>query len=112
LSEGIRGLLATAFASVVMVADEGTLFSCVTSLRPDLVVLDLAIAPGGGCALLARLRARHPALRLIALSDSDEPVLRRAAAAAGAERYLLKRSLGTDLMPAVDELLNEPGQAQ
>lgn len=104
LSEGIHGLLATAFAPVVRVADESALVACVASLRPALVVFDLALARGGGPALLERLRAAHPGLRSIALGDDDDPALRREALAAGAERFLLKRSLGNDLMPAVDEM--------
>lgn len=105
LSEGIRGLLATTFPEVVMVADERALASCVERLRPSLVVLDMAMAPGKGLAIVARLRAARPGLRLIALGGDDDPGLHRAVLAAGAERFLLKRSLGTELMPAVDELL-------
>lgn len=107
LSEGIRGLLGTAFPSVVMVADEHALASCVESLQPALVVFDLAIAPSGGLALLARLRTAHPGLCWIALGDNDDPALCRAALAAGAKRFLLKRSLGSELMSAVDELFPE-----
>jgi len=109
LTEGVRGLLATAFKSVVMVADESALGSCVEKLHPGLVVLDIGLTPGGGLGLIARLRAGHPALRLIVLGGDDEPGLRRAALAAGAERFLLKRALGSELMPAVDELLAQDG---
>jgi DNA-binding NarL/FixJ family response regulator len=105
LVEGVRGLLATAFESVVMVADENALGSCVDNLHPGLVVLDMGLTPGGGIGLISRLRAGHPGLRLIVLGGDDEPALRRAALAAGAGRFLLKRALGSELMPAVDELL-------
>lgn len=105
LSEGIRSLLATAFSAVVMVADEQALLSCVESLSPALVVVDLAMAPGRGLAIVARLHTDRPGLRLIALGGDDDLGLRRAALAAGAGRYLLKRSLGTELMVAVDDLL-------
>lgn len=107
LTEGIRGLLATAFRTVVMVADEIALNSCVVSLHPAMVVLDLAMAPGSGLAILTSLRNQRPGLQLIALAGDDDPGLRRAVLAAGAERFLLKRSLGTELLPAVDELLAE-----
>ena len=105
LSEGIRDLLATAFSAVVMVADVPALTSCVEKLRPSLIVLDLAMVPGSGLAIVARLRADRPALPLIALGGDDDPALRRAVLAAGAAKFLLQRSLGTELMPAVDELL-------
>lgn len=105
LSDGIHCLLATTFESVVMVADERTLCTCIENLHPGLVVLDIALIPGAGLGLIARLRANHPDLRLIVLGGDDDPAFRRTALAAGAERFLLKRSLGTELLPTVDELL-------
>lgn len=104
LSEGIRGLLSTAFESVVMVADESALQTCVSSLHPGIVVLDLGLVPGEGLGTVARLRTAHPQVGLIILGGDADPGIERAAMAAGATRFLLKRSLGTALMPAVDEL--------
>ena len=40
--EGIRGLLKTTFESVVMVADEKSLFEVVEKLNPDITVVDLS----------------------------------------------------------------------
>ena len=105
LSEGIRGLLSITFPSVVMVADETALSACVESLHPVVVVLDLGLVPGEGLGAVTRLRAAHPEVGLIVLGGDADPGVERAAMAAGATRFLLKRSLGTELMPAVDELL-------
>src|SRR6267378_2306090 len=41
LSEGVRGLLATTFKAVVMVADEVSLFESAGRLQSDLAVVDL-----------------------------------------------------------------------
>ena len=107
LSEGIRNLLGSAFNSVVTVADEGALIACVESLHPEVVVFDLALAPGTRTGIFTRLRALRPGLRLIALGADDDPGRARAAKIDGADRYLLKRTLGTELPQAVDELLAE-----
>lgn len=110
LSEGIRGLLSTAFSSVVMVADEEALSECVQSLHPAIVVLDLGLVPGGGLGAVVRLRAAHPEVALFVLGGEADPGVARAVMAAGATRFLLKRSLGTELMPAVDELVADPAR--
>ena len=111
LVEGIRGLLATDFSSVVMVADESTLNACVQSLHPGFVVLDLALVPGEGLRMVARLRAAHPEIVLIVLGGDADPEIERAVTAAGATRFLLKRSLGTDLLAAVDEFVADRNRA-
>lgn len=112
LSEGIRGLLTTAFRSVVMVADETALASCVESLRPAVVVLDLGLVHGAGLREVARLRATDPQVGLIVLGGDADPGVERAVLAAGATRFLLKRSIGTELMSTVDEVVASQGCAR
>ncbi len=104
LGEGIRGLLATEFESVVMVADESSLCACATQLRPDLAVMDVQLGGGGeGPRLISRLRSLLPETKVLALGGSD-PSLTRAALAAGADGYLAKSTLGSELLPAVERL--------
>ena len=43
LSEGLRTMLATTFETVVMVADQGSLFETARRLHSDLAVVDLAL---------------------------------------------------------------------
>jgi DNA-binding NarL/FixJ family response regulator len=50
---------------------------------------------------LGKLRESCPALKLIVLSVCDEQSVRRAAMEAGADAFVLKRALATDLLPAV-----------
>ena len=102
LTEGVRGLLETAFGTVVMVADEQSLLDGAVRLRPDVAVVDLSLAQGRSLDWLRRLRASCPALKVIVLSVCDEPNVRRAVLEAGADAFVLKRSIVTDLMPVVD----------
>ena len=102
LTEGVRGLLETAFGTVVMVADEASLLEGASRLRPDVAVVDLSLARDSGLAWLRALRQRCPDLKVIVLSVHDEQTVRRAAMEAGADAFVLKRAIATDLLPAVE----------
>jgi DNA-binding NarL/FixJ family response regulator len=101
LTEGIRGLLETAFGTVVMVADEASLLEGASRLQPDVAVIDLSLAHDGGLDWLRAVKDRCPQVRMVVLSVHDEETVRRAAFAAGADAFVLKRDIVTDLLPAV-----------
>ena len=107
LTEGMRGLLETAFGSVVMVADETSLLDGAGRLKPDVAVVDLSLARDRSLGWLKALKDRCPGLKVIVLSVHDEPNVRRAALEAGADAFVLKRAIATDLLPAVDRLRAE-----
>lgn len=101
LTEGVRGLLETAFRTVVMVADPSSLLDVATRLAPDVAVVDLSLAREGGLDWLRALRARCPGVRLVVLSVHDEASVRRAVMEAGGDAFVLKRAIATDLLDAV-----------
>src|SRR5262245_23526564 len=70
--QGIRGLLATVFSAVVMVADEESLLEAVERLDPDLVVVDLSMPAREGANVARQLMGRYPRLRAVVLSVHDE----------------------------------------
>jgi len=102
LTEGVRGLLETTFGSVVMVADEASLLEGAVRLRPEVAIVDLSLARDNGLGWLRALRQRCPDLKVIVLSVHDEQSVYRAAMEAGADAFVLKRTIATDLLPAVD----------
>jgi DNA-binding NarL/FixJ family response regulator len=104
LTEGVRGLLETAFGSVVMVAEETSLIDAAGRLLPDVAVVDLSLARDRGLGWLRTVRLRCPGLKIIVLSVHDEESVRRAAMAAGADAVVLKRAIATDLMAAVERV--------
>jgi two-component system secretion response regulator SsrB len=108
LTEGVRGLLATAFESVVMVADEASLIDGAGRLQPDVAVVDLSLTRDGSLSWLQVLRQRCPDLKVIVLSVHDEQSVRRAAMQAGADAFVLKRAIATDLLSAVDAVRHGP----
>jgi len=105
LGEGIRGLLGTFFGSVVLVGDRHSLETCLDGLRPEFLMLDVALAPGKAFALTAQLRAAHPGLRILLLVGEESTALRRAAREAGADGCLPRAALGSELVCAVEKLI-------
>jgi DNA-binding NarL/FixJ family response regulator len=101
LTEGVRGLLETAFGTVVMVADEASLLEGASRLKPDLAVVDLSLAGDHGLGWLRAMRRRCPECKVIVISVHDEETVRLAAIDAGADAFVLKRAIATDLLPAV-----------
>ena len=102
LTEGVRGLLETSFGTVVMVADEASLLEGANRLRPDVAVVDLSLSQNASLGWLQALRLRCPELKVIVLSVHDEQSVRRAAMEAGADAFVLKREIASDLLNAVD----------
>lgn len=88
-----------------MVADEPSLIESASRLRPALAIVDLSLSRRGDLGWLARLRAGCPGLRVIVISVHDEAEVARAAHAAGAEGFVLKRELVTELLPAAESVL-------
>jgi len=108
LTEGVRGLLETTFGTVVMVADEASLLEGASRLRPDVAVVDLSLARDNNLGWLRALRRSRPGLKVIVLSVHDEQSVRRAAMEAGADAFVLKRAIVTDLLPAVARVRGDP----
>jgi len=105
LIEGVRGLLETAFGTVFMVGDEASLIDGVERLEPSVAVVDLALAGGNWLQLLRKLREGSPASKLIVLSLYDELSVVRAAMGAGADGFVLKRAIATEMLDAIAAVL-------
>ena len=109
LTEGVRGLLETAFGTVVMVADETSLLEAAVRLRPDVAIVDLSLARDSGLGWLRAVRQRCPHLKVIVLSVHDEESVHSAAMEAGADAFVLKRAIVTDLLPAIEAVRSQAG---
>jgi DNA-binding NarL/FixJ family response regulator len=70
-------------------------------LQPDIVLIDLAMPGLSGLETIPRLRAVLPEVGIIALTVLDTNSYRQAALAAGADDFVPKASLSTELLPAI-----------
>ncbi len=101
--ETLRGLLAQR-AEVEILGEAGNgdeAISLAESLQPDVVLMDLAMPRMNGLEATKRLKARWPGLLVILITVHDEGVYRQSALAAGAEAFLVKKTLGLDLWPTL-----------
>jgi len=103
--EGIRDLLETLFESLVMVADETSLIQTIEKLKPDLVVVDLSLKTTHEVNVASLINNRYPELKFIILSVHDDQTLIKKVMDFGASGFVLKRSAVTDLIPAVEEVI-------
>lgn len=71
------------------------------SLRPHVILIDLAMADLHGLDAIPKLRRMLPDAGIIALSLMDSGSYRNAALAAGANDFVSKARLDTDLIPAI-----------
>jgi DNA-binding NarL/FixJ family response regulator len=70
-------------------------------LQPDIVLVDLAMPGVSGLDTIPRLRAILPKVGIIALTVLDTNSYLQAAIEAGANDFVPKASLNTDLLPAI-----------
>lgn len=104
---GLRALLEgePSLQVVAEFADLPSTVRGVPSLRPDILVLDLAMAGSSSLSAIPGLLASCPGLRLIVLTMHDEPGFAREALRLGAQGYVLKEAAADELLLAVRSVL-------
>lgn len=73
-------------------------------LQPQVILLDLIMPGLGGLSAIPRLRSMMPDVGIIILTVLDAKAYREAALAAGADDFVAKANLYTDLIPAIQRL--------
>ncbi len=102
---GFRLLLEGAGGSVSAEAGSGEeALRLYAEAEPDVLVMDVSMPGIGGLAALERLRARHPAARVLMLSAHHDAVIPVRALKAGATGYLCKRCLPQEFVRAVAQV--------
>jgi DNA-binding NarL/FixJ family response regulator len=71
------------------------------TLRPQVILLDLAMSDLHGLEAIPLLRAELPEVGIIALTLLDAEAYRPAALAAGADDFVGKATMSADLLPAI-----------
>jgi DNA-binding NarL/FixJ family response regulator len=76
--------------------------------QPDIVLMDIELPDMNGILATLRVKALHPAVRVIVLSYHDGEAVGDLAARAGADAFVCKRNVTTQLVPALSRLLRTP----
>jgi len=88
--EALRELLQAEGHTVRLVRDGRSALRAVRDFAPAIVLLDLAMPRMDGYEVARRIRARHPDVRLIAVTGYSQPQHHRLAAEAGISDLLVK----------------------
>ncbi|HEY6140315.1 MAG TPA: response regulator transcription factor [Thermoanaerobaculia bacterium] len=73
----------------------------VEQLQPDGVVVDLKLPGMSGLDVISRLRSRDARVALVALTSAEPDAFRDPVVEAGADGFVTKDRLTTDLLPAL-----------
>ena len=104
---GVRGALESAQDIDVVAATQrgNEVVALVDEHRPDLVLLDHLMAGAQGVASVRRIKERHPDVKVVTLSASEDSRHIAEALAAGADAYIGKRINPDDLPCALRQLV-------
>jgi DNA-binding NarL/FixJ family response regulator len=104
LREAFTELLKSECDVVGSAADGRALLELAPALRPDIVVLDIAMPLLNGLDAARQLKRLMPDVRVIFLTVSEDPDLAAEAFRIGASGYLLKNSAASELLQAIHEV--------
>jgi DNA-binding NarL/FixJ family response regulator len=104
IREAFARLLESECEVVGAVGDGRALLEAAPDLRPDIVVLDIAMPLLNGLDAARQLRRLMPGVKLIFLTVSEDPELAAEAFRAGASGYLLKNSAASELLKSNQEV--------
>ncbi len=75
--------------------------------RPQVVLMDIGMPRVGGLEAIRRIKAEEPETRIIVVTIHGERAYRMAAAACGADGFVLKKTLRSDLLPTIRRIVPE-----
>ena len=103
--EAFKKLLEPEFEIVGTVSDGRELLSMAPKLKPDVVIIDLGMPLLNGMDAGEQLKKLLPQTKLVVLTMSEDYDLAAHALRNWASAYLLKKSVGSELVKAIREVL-------
>jgi DNA-binding NarL/FixJ family response regulator len=101
MAQALEHLLAADFDVVATVGDGHALLGAADDLKPSLVVVDIGMPLLNGLEAGEQLRARHPEIKIIYLTQNRDPRLAAEALRRDASGYLLKDAAASELVAAI-----------
>lgn len=106
VAEAFTRLLADHYDVVRVVSDGMTLVKEAPELRPHVVILDLGMPLLNGMEAGRQVKKLLPNTKIIVLTMNEDVDIAREALRHWASAYLLKKSAGSELVKAVDDVLH------
>jgi len=95
------------YTVIGLVNNGGSLVEEALRLRPDVIIVDVAMPFLNGLDAARRIRKQAPNIRLVFLTMQDDPNLAAAALELGPVAFVLKQCAGTELLKAIDHVLRD-----
>jgi DNA-binding NarL/FixJ family response regulator len=104
-ADALKFYLERWYPVIGVVSDGRALIEEALKLRPEVVVVDVAMPLLNGLDAARRIRAEANSIKFIFLTMRDDPNLAAAALELGPIAFVLKHSTGQELMKAIDVVL-------
>jgi DNA-binding NarL/FixJ family response regulator len=105
LLDALRRLLEPRCEIVGIACNGRALIDLAASVRPEVIVLDIAMPGLNGMDACAQLRRTMPDMRLVFLTANEDPDVAAEAISLGASGFLLKSSASAELFIAIEQVL-------
>jgi two-component system response regulator NreC len=107
MRDGLQALLSSEpkYEVVGTMSDGKSAMQSVTSLKPDVILMDLSMRGTGGVEATAHIKRQHPHVKIIALTFHKEDKYIHATLEAGADAYVLKDDSRKELFTALSTVL-------
>ena len=105
-AEALRVFLERSYPVIGLVSDGRALVETALRLRPEVIVVDVAMPILNGLDAARRVREQAPNIKFIFLTMRDDPNLAAAALELGPIAFVLKHATGTELLKAIDNVLH------
>ncbi len=106
-ADALRVLLEERYTVLGVAADGHTMVAEADRLRPDVIIVDVAMPFLNGLDAARRVRKNNPDIKFVFLTMQDDPNLAAAALELGVAAFVLKHSGKQELFQAIDEVLRD-----
>jgi DNA-binding NarL/FixJ family response regulator len=101
VAEALHQLITPHFDVVAIVADGHALLETAVALKPEAIVVDVAMPLLNGLEACRQLKAKLPSVKFVFLTMNEDPEIAVEAMKVGASAYVLKRSAASELLQAI-----------
>ena len=106
LRQGVKKIIKTSEDMLVVgeVGDGFELLEVLKKITPHLVILDISMPKMGGIEATRKIKTAYPEVKILILSMHKDKEYLYHAFSAGAEGYLLKEDMDTELFSAIESI--------
>lgn len=107
ISATVKRLVSSRFDVVAVCSNGADAVRSALMLQPELVLLAVVMPVLDGIQAARQIRAFDKNVKIVMVSGIEDPQFVRAAIEAGAQQYVFKRRISTDLIAAIDAAFEE-----